>query len=134
MSYKTVLVHCNDERRIEGLLAPAPNLAESFQSHLIGLSVVPPVVVVSADVPIRAPIVLNEHCKIYRERNRVLKSAFEAATRSRGCGGEWREDEADADGVAAVLLNTQELATLSSPAKRIRIGRGPNGLTCPTGW
>jgi hypothetical protein len=48
MSYKTILVHCNDKRRIERLLAPAVSLADRFQSHLIGLSVVPPVAIVSA--------------------------------------------------------------------------------------
>jgi nucleotide-binding universal stress UspA family protein len=104
MPYKTILIHCNDERSIEGLLAPAVNLAESFQSHVIALSVAPPVSVVSAGAPNGPPIVLDEHCKVYRERNPVLRSAFEAATRKRGLVGEWREDEANAFGVTTRVL------------------------------
>lgn len=101
MSYKTILVHCNDERRMQRLLVPAVQLAEAFQSHLIALSVVPPVSVISAGPPNGPPIVLDEHCKAYRERNPALKSAFEAATRGRSLVGDWREDEADAFGIAA---------------------------------
>jgi nucleotide-binding universal stress UspA family protein len=112
MSYKTILVHCNDERRIRGLLAPAVNLAERFQSHVVGVSVVPPVAVILAGVPNTPPIVLDEHCKAYRERNPVLKSAFEAATRGRALVGEWREDEADAYGVAARVLQHARAADL----------------------
>lgn len=37
MSYKTILMHCNDKRRIEALLAATVHLAEKFQAHLLGL-------------------------------------------------------------------------------------------------
>jgi nucleotide-binding universal stress UspA family protein len=89
---------------MQRLLAPAVQLAETFQSHLIALSVVPPVSVISAGPPNGPPIVLDEHCKACRERNPALKSAFEAATRGRGLVGDWREDEADAFGIAARVL------------------------------
>ena len=42
MSYKTILTHCNDMRRIGPLLATAVTLAERFQAHLLALSVAPP--------------------------------------------------------------------------------------------
>src|SRR5689334_2825791 len=39
MSYKTILVHLNDKRRAEALLAPAIQLATRYNSHLLGLHV-----------------------------------------------------------------------------------------------
>jgi nucleotide-binding universal stress UspA family protein len=112
MLYKTILVHCNDKRRIEALLAPAVNLAERFQAHLIGLSVVPPVSVVSAGAE-GPPIVLDEHCKVYRDdENPAMKSAFEAATHGRAFVGEWRDDEADAYGAANRVLQYARAADL----------------------
>jgi len=117
MSYKTILVHCNDERRMQRLLAPALNLAASFQAHLIALSVVPPIAVVSVG-PNAPPVVLDEHCKVYRERNAIMKSTFEAATEGRTLVGEWREDEADAYGVAARVLEYARACDLVVASQR----------------
>jgi nucleotide-binding universal stress UspA family protein len=63
--YKTILVHCNDKRRVETLLAPTVQLAQTFQAHLLGLSVVPPVSVVAAGVPGVPPMVLDAQCQLY---------------------------------------------------------------------
>ena len=37
MTYKTILMHCNDHRRIGRLLTTTLALATKFQSHVIGL-------------------------------------------------------------------------------------------------
>ena len=73
MSYKTILMHCNDKRRIAGLLAPTVRLAETFQSHLIGLSIVPPISVVAGGVPGAPPITIDAHCQLYREENPAMR-------------------------------------------------------------
>ena len=39
MSYKTILLHLNDNRRAEALLEPAIQLASRYNSHLLGLHV-----------------------------------------------------------------------------------------------
>ena len=39
MSYKTILVHLNDERRVEAVLEPAMTLARRYNAHLIGMHV-----------------------------------------------------------------------------------------------
>ena len=39
MSYKTILVHLSDKRRVERLLEPAIDLSTRFNAHLIGLHV-----------------------------------------------------------------------------------------------
>lgn len=105
MSYRTVLVHCTGGRRIEGLLAPTVSLAEQFQAHLIGLSVVPPVAIISSGAPDGVPIIFDEHCKLYRQENPAMKAAFEGATDGRAFVSEWRDEEADAaHGVADLVL------------------------------
>jgi len=93
MSYRTILVHCNDRRRIETLLAPAVNLADAFQAHLIGLSVVPPVVVVPTGAALGPPAIVDAHCELYRAENPAMQAAFEATTGGRGFVAEWRDDE-----------------------------------------
>jgi nucleotide-binding universal stress UspA family protein len=98
-------MHCNDARRIATLLAPAVNLAETFQAHLVGLSVVPPVAVFSAGAPMGPPIIVDAHCQLYRAENPAMRAAFEEAARGRGLVAEWREEEAQAYGVADVVLN-----------------------------
>jgi hypothetical protein len=48
MAYKTILVHCNDKKRVARTIGAAVELAERFQAHLIGLSISPPATVVPA--------------------------------------------------------------------------------------
>ena len=112
MPYETVLMHCNDARRIATLLAPAVHLAETFQAHLVGLSVVPPVAVISAGTPMGPPIIVDAHCELYRAENPAMRAAFEDAARGRGFVAEWREDEAQALGVADVVLEHARAADL----------------------
>jgi len=112
MSYRTILMHCNDRRRIEALLVPTVGLAETFQAHLLALSVVPPIAVISAGAPNGPPIVIDEHRKLYCEESRAMRSLFEIATRGRAFVSEWREDEADANGVADRVLNYARAADL----------------------
>jgi nucleotide-binding universal stress UspA family protein len=112
MSYKTILMHCNDKRRIEALLAATVHLAEKFQAHLLGLSVVPPIAIISTGAPEGPPIVVDAHCQLYREENPAMKAAFENATRGRPLVAEWRDDDAGAFGVADRVLQYARAADL----------------------
>jgi nucleotide-binding universal stress UspA family protein len=104
MSYKTILVHCNDTRRIETVLAPAASLADTFQAHLIGLSVVPPVIIVPAPAALAPPVIVDAHCELYRANASTMRAAFESATRGRRLVAEWRDDDAGPFGVADCVL------------------------------
>jgi len=105
MGYKTILVHCNDKRRIRTLLAPVLRLAEATEAHLIGLSVVPPVAVIPTGVP-GAPdtMVVDQHRKALRAEIPEMKAIFASAALGRGCVAEWREDDAGAGAVADRVL------------------------------
>lgn len=111
MSYKTVLMHCNDGHRIERLLAATVTVAEKFQAHLLALSVTPPMAVVAVG-PETPPMVIDAHCELYRAENPAMQSAFEAATRGRAFTSDWREEEADAFGVAERVLEYARAADL----------------------
>jgi nucleotide-binding universal stress UspA family protein len=101
--YKTILVHCNDKRRIRALLVPAVTLAEACEAHLHALSVVPPIAVISNGVGL-PPIVFDEHCKLYREENPAMRLVFDDAVRGRGLVPEWQDSDARAYGVADCVL------------------------------
>jgi len=112
MSYKTILMHCNDERRLSRLLAPTIAFAERFQSHVIGLSVVPPISVVTTGVIGAPPIIIDAHCERYRQENLVMRRRFSEATASRSLSVEWRDTEAGSFSVAEVVLEHARAADL----------------------
>jgi nucleotide-binding universal stress UspA family protein len=112
MSYKTILMHCNSKHRIEPLLAATVTLAERYQAHLLGLSVVPPVAIISTGPPDGPPMVIDVHCQLYRSENPAMKSAFEAATQGRALTSEWRAEEAGVVGVAVRVLQHARAADL----------------------
>jgi nucleotide-binding universal stress UspA family protein len=103
MAYKTILVHCNDKRRVARVAGLAAELAERFEAHLIGLSVAPPVLLVPTGMPgTPDTMVLDERCQAYRRDNPELRAAFEAAVDERGFTSEWREEDAGSASVAEV--------------------------------
>ncbi len=112
MPYKTILLHCNDKRRIRTLLAPTVRLAERFYAHLIGLSVVPPISVVAGGVPGAPPMTLDAHCQLYREDNPAMRSAFEDSVLGRGITAQWIDDDAGAFSVADCVLPYAHAADL----------------------
>jgi nucleotide-binding universal stress UspA family protein len=113
MGYRTILVHCNDVRRMRAVLAPTAALAERFQARLIGLSIVPPILVLPAGMP-GAPdtVVVDTQCQAYRQESPALKAAFEAGARHRNLASDWREVEAGSDSVANVALQHVRSADL----------------------
>ena len=85
MAYKTVLVHCNDTRRIARVAEAAGarwpigsrRTSSAFRSRRRSRSS-PPGMPGAPDA-----IVLDEHCVAYRRDNPALRAAFEAAARGR---------------------------------------------------
>jgi nucleotide-binding universal stress UspA family protein len=129
MAYKTVLVHCNDKARLDRVLHYAAEVAGAFQAHLVGLSVTPPAMIVPAGMP-GAPetVVVEEHCRIYRQGNPEMKAAFEAAGRARSLPAEWREVDAGAGSVADVAIEHAHAADLIVAAQTDRTWAGSGHL------
>jgi nucleotide-binding universal stress UspA family protein len=104
MSYKTILLHCNDPRRLPRLLAPVTAFADRFQAHVIGLSVVPPLSVITTGVIGAPPIIVEAHCERYRQENAAMRRQFQEATGAGSFSAEWRDAEAGSFPVVEVVL------------------------------
>jgi nucleotide-binding universal stress UspA family protein len=112
MSYKTILMHCNDQGRLERLLAPTIALADRFQSHVIGLSVVPPISVITTGVIGARPIVVDAHRERYVQEKSAMRRQFEEATAVKSFTAEWRDTDAGSFPVVDVVLEHARAADL----------------------
>lgn len=104
MTLKTILLHCNDNRRLKSLLAPALTIASRCRSHVIGLSVVPPVAVIAGGSFEAPPIIIDDHCSIYRQGVPAMRRQFEEAMVGEAITSEWRNADAGPRGVVDLVL------------------------------
>lgn len=106
MSYKTILVHCSDEHRIAGLLQTAIGIARSERAHLIGLSVLPPTIVIPG-IEGDAGAVIEDHRDAYRGQMVRMRTTFETAVKDvPSLSHEWRELDCESEnpfGIAATV-------------------------------
>jgi nucleotide-binding universal stress UspA family protein len=108
--YKTILLHCNDKRRIQTQLAPALFIAEQFEAHLVAVSVVPPPIVTGS--PAGPAMVIDDHCKVYRADSIEMHAAFEEATRGRTLVPEWCDEDGGVHPVLDSVLRHARAADL----------------------
>ena len=115
MSYKTILVHLNDERRLPSLLAAAVQIAQASSAHLIGLAVLPPIIIVPG-TDAGPGVVIDEHRITYQAQINRMRVAFDALQGEPGFTTEWRElDGQDVNpfgDVAMVVLGSARAADL----------------------
>jgi nucleotide-binding universal stress UspA family protein len=112
MSYKTILVHLNDKRRAESVLAPALHLARRYNSHVIGLyayPAVPPLPPVP--VPYSAEIV-GAVVAAERKAAEEVKTTFEHMTKDQPVVAEWRLVKSSHGDLAAEVVQHARYADL----------------------
>ena len=90
MSYRTILVHLTDERRLPAMLEAAIPIALCDKARLIGLAVLPPIIIVP-DMEGVAGTAIEEHRVAYRAQMNRIRDAFVAATKARGVDAAWEE-------------------------------------------
>lgn len=112
MPYKTILVHLNNERRAEGLLECAMDLARRHNAHLIGLHVYP-------GVPSAPPIALPYGAEVIgaalageRKEAENIEAAFKRATAGQQVVAEWRSVKAPHADLARVVMEHGRCADL----------------------
>jgi nucleotide-binding universal stress UspA family protein len=103
MTYKTILLHVNDERRVAGLVDAAAILATRFDAHLIGLYVMPPVP--TYGVTSMGAGMINTSLRTFREEASRIQAAFEKATKGLPFATEWRSVDARDPGVAETIMD-----------------------------
>ncbi len=118
MTFKTILLHLNDERRVDGLVAVATYLANHEKAHVIGLYVMPPVP--TYGVTSIGAGMIKAGLATFREEAKRIQVAFEKATASLNLASEWRVVEARDQGVAETIMDHGRTADLIVASQRDR--------------
>lgn len=112
MSYKTVLVHLNDERRAARLAAFATQFAKAHGAHLIGLYVVPLPVVLNEWPDIAIAEMIEAQRKSYREEAERVGKIFRDASMDLPLPSEWRVLESQYATVADALVECARMVDI----------------------
>ena len=112
MSYKTILVHVNDERRVGQLIDVAAHIADRHEAHLVGVFVVPSALVGS--VTHIGGRILQTGRQSFRDEAKRCAAAFETATKGRAIVAEWRvvEPSSNHPGPAEAVIEQARAADL----------------------
>jgi nucleotide-binding universal stress UspA family protein len=113
MSYKTVLVHVNDERRAGRLISYAAEFAEAHGAHLIGLYVVPLPVVLNEWPDIAIAEMIEAQRKAYRDEGQRIGEMFREKTRALSKPSEWRLIESQYATVSNALVQNARMADIT---------------------
>jgi nucleotide-binding universal stress UspA family protein len=109
MTYKTILAHLNDSRRVEQVLEPAALLAARFNSHLIGFhaySAVP-----ASPIPM-ASSSLGSIAAAERKNSEAIAEAFKRATSGKPYLAEWQLQKVPHVDLASVVMERGRAADL----------------------
>ncbi len=120
MSYKTILVHLHDKDRAHRLLEAAIPLARASGAHLVGLTVLPPYVIIPAGDGAGMSVTIDEHRTAYKADMQTMKQTFEALTKRQTFVAEWREDDADLGTVPGVVIDHARTADLIIASQKSR--------------
>ena len=89
MSYKTILVHLNDQRRAESLLGSVLELAKRHHAHLIGMHVYAALPAAPISIPY-ASRVMSGVAGGERKAGEEIEAIFRRMTVGHAFGAEWR--------------------------------------------
>lgn len=117
MSYKTVLVHLNDERRAARLAGFAAAFAQAHDAHLIGLYVVPLPVVLNEWPDIAIAEMIEAQRKAYREEAKRVEAMFREKASGLARPAEWRLVESQYATVADALVENARMADIAIVAQ-----------------
>jgi len=112
MSYKTILVHLNNEARVRDVLGPALDLARAFEARLIGLYVFPAYrLAPPVPMPFAKDLAGQIRGAITKEAQAV-KSLFAEMTKIEAIPTEWRSITTEGRDPALIVLEHSRAADL----------------------
>lgn len=112
MSYKTILIHLNDPRRAERLVAAALSVAGDDKVHLVGLHLSPGLAAVSPLAVPYAGDVVEVSFAEERDTAAKVEELFHRATAGQPVVAEWRPVEMVAGDLAEVVVRHGRCADL----------------------
>lgn len=108
MTYRTIIVHMNDERRAELLLRPAVAMAGEHHAELIGLHVVPGAAALTAMVVPYGAELATSAIEGDRRTGKAIAAIFQRETTGHPIAARWIEVETmDADLCTSVLQHAR---------------------------
>ena len=88
--YKTILVALNNQQLLKSNLDMAAFIADRFNSHVIGLYVIPSAIVYSAPYGYGGGLHYTDLNTFYKSKASVIEQEFEAYLNRSNLNGEWR--------------------------------------------
>jgi nucleotide-binding universal stress UspA family protein len=123
MPYKTILVLLNGTNHTQQLLDAASAMARQFDSHVIGLYVLPAAQVYSDVGMLATPMLFEAYRDLFKSKLEEVRKKFEARVKQDGLKAEWRVVDSnypDVAGSAIVHSHSAELVIAC------QIDRGPD--------
>jgi hypothetical protein len=120
MSYRTILVCLNEVERAAVLLQLAGDLAQSQDSHLVALFVIPGLRIYPANGVGMTSELFEAHQEIFKSRSDKAKALFDAEMRKVELSAEWRIVESGSPQVADTVIEHALRRTWWSQAKQSR--------------
>ena len=130
MPFKTILIHAGTEQRLPNQLAVGVELASQFHSHLIGLALLPPAIVLPGGGRDRLDVVTIEtHRRAFRDEAERMKMAFDRARSGRNFTTEWILVDVGRANAASLVTGRARAADLVISGQ---INTGRKGIQTPS--
>jgi len=102
--YKTILISLNNFKSMDDVFRLTGSLAKKYDSHIVGLYVIPPVFFVSGPYGIGGGAQYADLHDYYLSKASKVEAQFEAFLRTRKLKGEWRQEPASGGTVADTII------------------------------
>lgn len=109
MTYKTIVVHCDANKKVSERLAVAADLAARFDSTLVAVHPRPPFELPSFDVGINSAPLIEAYEKNADADQAAARAAFDAAVKGKHLPTEWRVIDGFADDALAINARYADL-------------------------
>ncbi len=112
MSYKTILVHLDTDKRVAERIDLAIRLADTFDSHLVGLFALSAPRIPSYALAEAGPVVVEVEARHRAEATRNAEVMFKSETARHGRSAEWRATQRDALAAATLSARYADLVVI----------------------
>lgn len=112
MSYKTILVHLDTDKRVTERIDLAIRLADTFDSHLVGLFALSAPRIPSYALAEAGPVVVEVEARHRAEAARNAEAMFKSETARHGRSAEWRATQRDALAAATLSARYADLVVI----------------------
>lgn len=126
--YKTILVSLNNFKSMDDTLAVTSTLARRFNSHVIGLYVIPPVFFVTGPYGIGGGAQYADLRDFYLSKAAEIEEQFNEFVRRENFKGEWRQVSASGGTIADMIINHGREADLIMLGHRPPANSKGNGI------